>query len=101
MLHDGLSRLFSEAIQLVTIQWKAAALQSSCAMVGNNVFYNLSLVILVKSSLEVEKHQFHFETALNSLHKFTRKCTLGRGGNRKMKRLEDLGCFEKGVSRIG
>lgn len=50
MLYDGLSRLFSEAIQLVTIQWKAAALQSSCATVGNNVFYNLSLVILVKSS---------------------------------------------------
>ena len=44
MLHDGLSRLFSEAIQLVTIQWKAAVLQSSCAVV---VIY---VVILVRSS---------------------------------------------------
>lgn len=50
MLYDGLSRLFSEAIQPATIQWKAAALQSSCAVVGNNVFDNLSLVILVRSS---------------------------------------------------
>ena len=50
MLYDGLSQLFSEAIQPATIQWKAAALQSSCAVVGNNVFDNLSLVILLRSS---------------------------------------------------